>query len=291
MDDGAAGKITMPIGDFSRISSIPISTLRYYDEIDLLKPADVDPFSQYRFYSTVQLYEANFIETWKALGFTLTEIKCLMAKGTGDLAESCYKKQITAMEEEISRRRKRKGEMERNLRLLERFSGLSAAELSAITRKVIPEEYLLTLDDKGSPDYPLLVEKRKKIEKLVEKHGLSPDPESPFLTTRFLETCEEEGHQTLFQLPLIQPGDHGVKEIVKVPIHAALCTWHKGPAEGIPETIKRIREFATDQVMNIGKSVSCVYWIDPNITLDESQHITEIRIPLKKKKPVDSQVT
>ena len=39
------------IGEFSKLTGVPIRTLRYYDEIDLFKPADIDLFTDYRYYS------------------------------------------------------------------------------------------------------------------------------------------------------------------------------------------------------------------------------------------------
>ena len=43
------------IGDFSRMSQTPVSTLRYYDEVGLLKPVEVDHFTGYRYYMFDQL--------------------------------------------------------------------------------------------------------------------------------------------------------------------------------------------------------------------------------------------
>jgi len=39
----------LSIGDFSRLSRVPIVTLRYYDAVGLLSPAKVDPFTSYRY--------------------------------------------------------------------------------------------------------------------------------------------------------------------------------------------------------------------------------------------------
>lgn len=281
----------MPIGRFSELSRIPVSTLRYYDEIDLLKPATVDPFSQYRYYDEPQLYEANFIETWKSLGFNLTEIKCLMSRGTGDLAESCYRKQIAVMEEEIRRREQRKEMLNRNLRTLNRFSLMTEADYQAVTRRIISEEYLLTLEDTRPCTSATLVEMRNALERLIGKHKCLPDPDSPFLTTRFLENREEEGNPVLYQWPQMDSGSGTVRQLVKVPVHAALCGWHRGNLSDVESSVTRILDFAEKERMNIGKSLSYVYWIDPSITLDEALQVTEIRIPLKKQKPLDSQVT
>ncbi len=66
------------IGDFSRLSQTPVSTLRYYDEIGLLKPVEVDHFTGYRSYNFDQLARLNRIRAFKELGFSLEEIACLL---------------------------------------------------------------------------------------------------------------------------------------------------------------------------------------------------------------------
>ncbi len=42
------------IGDFSRIARVSCRLLRYYDEIGLLKPAQLERDSGYRYYSASQ---------------------------------------------------------------------------------------------------------------------------------------------------------------------------------------------------------------------------------------------
>ena len=66
------------IGDFSRMSQMPVSTLRYYDEIGLLKPVEVDHFTGYRYYTFDQLARLNCILALKELGFSLEEIARLL---------------------------------------------------------------------------------------------------------------------------------------------------------------------------------------------------------------------
>ena len=62
------------IGDFSNLVNIPVRTLRYYDEIGLLKPEIVDKFTSYRYYTEDNVVEAQFITLLKEVGFTLHEI-------------------------------------------------------------------------------------------------------------------------------------------------------------------------------------------------------------------------
>lgn len=66
------------IGEFSKIAQVPGSLLRYYDEIGLLKPARVDQFTGYRYYSTGQLPRLHRILALKELGLTLEQIGRLL---------------------------------------------------------------------------------------------------------------------------------------------------------------------------------------------------------------------
>jgi DNA-binding transcriptional MerR regulator len=70
------------IGEFSKLSQVPVKTLRYYDEIGLLRPAKVDRFTGYRYYSADQLPRLNRILALKDLGLSLAQIARLL---DGDL--------------------------------------------------------------------------------------------------------------------------------------------------------------------------------------------------------------
>ncbi len=62
------------IGEFSKLSQVSVKTLRYYDQIGLLHPAEVDRFTSYRYYSTEQLHRLNRILALKDLGLSLEQI-------------------------------------------------------------------------------------------------------------------------------------------------------------------------------------------------------------------------
>ena len=66
------------IGEFSKIAQVSGSQLRYYDEIGLLKPAKIDEWTGYRYYSAEQLPELNRILALKELGLTLDQIQRML---------------------------------------------------------------------------------------------------------------------------------------------------------------------------------------------------------------------
>jgi DNA-binding transcriptional MerR regulator/predicted transcriptional regulator YdeE len=66
------------IGEFSKISRIPVTALRYYSDCGLLPPHTVDPGTGYRYYSAAQLPRLNRILALKDLGLSLEEIGPLL---------------------------------------------------------------------------------------------------------------------------------------------------------------------------------------------------------------------
>ncbi len=80
------------IGEVSRVCKIPVKTLRYYDQIGLLKPAVRKESSKYRYYSDDQLQRVFIIRRLRLLGIGIREIQKLVedesAEALADLAAS-----------------------------------------------------------------------------------------------------------------------------------------------------------------------------------------------------------
>src|SRR5580658_789301 len=66
------------IGEFAQIAQVSGRQLRYYDQLGLLRPVQVDPESGYRYYSVRQLPRLNRILALKDLGLTLDQIGALL---------------------------------------------------------------------------------------------------------------------------------------------------------------------------------------------------------------------
>ncbi|QIK69625.1 MerR family transcriptional regulator [Erysipelothrix sp. HDW6C] len=65
---------------FANLVKIPVRTLHYYDEINLLNPHRIDPANNYRYYSDCQIQRVNRIIYFKSMGIRLDEIKMLLAE-------------------------------------------------------------------------------------------------------------------------------------------------------------------------------------------------------------------
>ena len=68
------------IGELASIYKISGKTLRYYDELGLLKPQYVDETTGYRYYTSSQIPVLNEIFLLKEMGLSLKEIAYLMQR-------------------------------------------------------------------------------------------------------------------------------------------------------------------------------------------------------------------
>lgn len=64
----------LKIGEFSRLSQVTVKTLHHYDDLGLLKPVEIDPVTNYRYYVLEQLPRVHRIMALKELGLSLEQI-------------------------------------------------------------------------------------------------------------------------------------------------------------------------------------------------------------------------
>ena len=69
----------LKISEFARLAQVTVKTLHYYDNIGLLQPASVDPFTNYRYYTVEQLPHIHRIMALRELGLSLDQIAIMLA--------------------------------------------------------------------------------------------------------------------------------------------------------------------------------------------------------------------
>lgn len=140
------------IGDVLKIVNISANTLRYYDEIGLLKPCMVKIKNQYRYYSDFQIKEITFILELKQYGFSLDEIKIQLQNKSNKKLKTMLEDKRVELCKEIARLE------ERHIFLEKRISKI--AEEDELKMK---EGKVLIVDD-----FALA---RKVIRNIIEEYG------------------------------------------------------------------------------------------------------------------------
>lgn len=79
------------IGDFSKLTKVSVRMLRYYDEVGLFKPAEIDDFTGYRYYSAKQISEINLIVSLRDMSFNVADIAVIIKEKSEEKLEDILK--------------------------------------------------------------------------------------------------------------------------------------------------------------------------------------------------------
>lgn len=139
------------ISEFSRLSRIPLQTLRYYDQLGIFKPAKTDELTGYRYYSAEQLLEINRIVIFKELGFTLQQITHLLQE---DISAEQIRGMLKMKESEIERQldieRAKLARVKERMQLVEREGKLDKEQ--EVVLKRVESMNMLTYASTGTVD-------------------------------------------------------------------------------------------------------------------------------------------
>ena len=95
----------LTIGDFSRITHLSVKTLRRYHEAGLLEPAEVDPYTGYRYYNTAQVPTAQVIRRFRDLGMPVREIGEVLATADPEARSALIAGHLERLESQLDQTR------------------------------------------------------------------------------------------------------------------------------------------------------------------------------------------
>ena len=132
----------LKIGEFSKLSRVSVRMLRHYDEIGLLKPAQIDRFTDYRYYREDQLPTAGRIAALRDMGFSFADIvRMLAVYDDRELMEAFFsarQKELEALSKDTEYKLTLLDAARKRLRKEEDMS-------FNVTLKTIPERYAATI--------------------------------------------------------------------------------------------------------------------------------------------------
>jgi len=272
----------LSIGEFSNICKVSTKTLRYYAEIGLILPDEINPENGYRYYSIEQLKTMLLINRLKSYNFSLGEIKTIL-ESEEPQDEKLYLA-LTRKKKEIG---KQVQEFENTLnQLINDISNLKQGKsimsyLESIDIKLVevPMMYLLSIR-KMVHEYNFPEEYGDCFSKLFRK--IADDNLTMFAPSMVLFHSEEFsqfGLDTEFAIP--------VKEYVTGTrdFYPGLCLKSVlyGSYSNLSSVYAKQREWAEKEGYESNNALYEVYVTDPSQVSKESELITEIYYPVKKK--------
>lgn len=104
----------LTIGEVSKMTGLPISTLRYYDSEGIISPSYKDESTNYRYYGFFQIPVIKVIVHLKKLGFSNAKIKSHLENGSHSHTLELMNMMIEQTEKEIVRLKKLEDELKEN---------------------------------------------------------------------------------------------------------------------------------------------------------------------------------
>lgn len=117
------------ISTFAKLSKLSLKTLRYYDQIGILKPHKVHDDTGYRYYSADQLLELNRILIYKELGFTLPQIAQLLQENISyEQIQGMLRLKRSEIQQMIDMEQTKLARIEERIQLMERDGHLEPGQ-------------------------------------------------------------------------------------------------------------------------------------------------------------------
>lgn len=266
----------LSIGEFSRICNVSTKTLRYYDEIGLLKPDEINEASGYRYYAIDQLKTMLLINRLKGYQLSLDEIGALLrgdADGEG-LRAALYRKrdalrgQLAAFEETI-------GQMDADIATIERGIPIMAYldKIEVQLTQTEPMNILFLRKQISTDEYGMYL--GKLFETVVAEHLTV---QGPPMFIYHSPDFDPQRSDVEFALPVAER----VKGTRDMPGYLCARAIHKGPYSGLSATYARLQEWMETEGYEITDAPFEKYIGDPRATPDPNELITEVYFPVRK---------
>lgn len=271
------------IGEMSKLNKVSIQTLRYYDQIGLLKPVYVDKESNYRYYSIDQFPQLDFIKYLKYLGMPLKDIKSKLSNSDEEMLELLNNK-IETVNESILELQTIKRILVKKKELLERT--IKEYETEVIFRKHIPKRNILQVDyeslDEQHHEMNLA---RRKLASIMEDNisifygGVSGIIDMEYFIKN--KTVKYTGSFLVMEKELCTMKNKiNIREIGTGDF---ICVRYKGSYENNHEYIQKLMDYIEYKRIPVENCIYEIPIIDPMSTNDESKLLTEIQIPVVKR--------
>ena len=270
----------LKIGDFSKLSRVSIRMLRHYDEIGLLKPAETDPFTDYRYYSEAQLPTVCRITALRDMGFSLGEVRAILPiyHDRGQLDAYLAEQENVLM--------RRQEETARQLCLLDTARKRLRKEHPMqynVTIKTLPQRYAATV----RMTIPRYEDEDMIWQTLCQETDAMPlTPSDPCYCCVVFLDGEHKERDVLIEAQKAVTGSYPDTEHVRFrtlpPVTYAGCTF-KGGYEQINDVVEALTAWIDANGYTYAGPMFDIYHVSPHETADPAQFVTEVCFPVREK--------
>lgn len=273
----------LSIGEFSKICEVSTKTLRYYDEIGLIHPEEINPENGYRYYSIRQLKKMLFINRLKTYHFSLEEIKAIMEleedQSEEKLCSALHRKRreiqekLHAFEYTLKQMSNDIFNLEKNIPIMSYIDNIEVQLVETQPMNILYMRQMMSSDNYALGYGKYFSRLYEKI--ATEKLTLLGTPMTIYHSPEY----NPAGNDTEFAIPIEEP----VKGTRDLPGGHCAKSVLKGSYSELTSVYAKLREWVENQGYELVKSPYEVYVTDPNQATVPEDIVTEVYFPVKKK--------
>lgn len=263
------------IGEFSKLAKVTVKTIRYYDEVDLLKPIFVDD-NGYRYYKTEQLNDLIEIIELRNLGISIADIKTYLSSSQQD---KLLEKHLQVLEDNLAK-------TESNISLIKKY--IAKAKEGEFMEKYEAKEIVIP---KNIVYYKHgTIASMENLFEFVLKAGTEARELAPTLECKdycYVSYTAKEYKEKDIELEYVEAvkefGDSSKNiQFRREPEIRAISVEHKGSYINLPKAYSYATQYVKENGYKIAGAIREVYihgcWDEE----DEDTYLTEIQIPIEK---------
>ena len=268
------------ISDFARLCRLSVKALRYYDELGLLKPAQIDRFTGYRYYSIDQLPRLNRILALKDLGLSLEQIARLLDNELPpDQLRGMLKLKRAELQQQVEQDRARLARVEARLRQIEQEGKMPTYDV--VVKKTEPQWVASVRGVVPTP--PEQGALWAELDAYLGQCKVGPT--GPCFTIYHDPEYKERDWDLEVCMPLgtPTPGHERVRVYELPAVETMACTIHHGPFVTISQAYGALMQWIQDNGYRITGPCREVYLREAeNISQTDPNTVTEIQFPVEK---------
>lgn len=271
------------IGEVSKLCNIPIRTLRYYDDIGLLKPDRISPDTNYRYYSKEGLRKIPLIKYYKQLGFKLEDIGPMLERREIEVLEEYMAKELLLVERQMAELQKKHFAIREWQRLLQQGESLLAetGEGREIRMERFPlyrtMKFRYEVEERKTADMEVLYS--NLFVELCHRHNVFAY--GPFML--YFDDFGRRVDRTFTGVDcytaVIEDGSNAAMT-TEVGGFEALSVVHRGDYRTIGDTYRAVQDWAERERIPLQGASYERYIIDPWVTAHSDNYVTELVLPI-----------
>lgn len=265
------------IGEFSKKVKLPIRTLHYYSDINLLVPCKIED-NGYRYYNDDQILTASRIKAYKDLGFSISEVKEL-------IIGSNFQHQRSLLKDKLQKLRHESICLAAKINHLEEWTSIEKNDnlYSSITMRHIPNYFVAACRYNSKTHKTAFYQRFNEMANLISEHKLQ-------MTGSMMATYHDNWRQ-------YDPHNADIEIFAKIQEtnfidgvtkywgdFLAVTAFHYGAYSAMSKTYQAMLVWCQDHHLDFTGHGTESYLIDPISTNHPADYVTEIILPVTLKR-------